>query len=273
MLGSALSGMPLWGLAIAIVGGFVGVAVGGLALTRRWMRRCENPPNDLAGFVYAVVGVVYAVLLGLSALGAYEHFNEVEHLANREANAVGNLYRDLEGYPAPLRERLQGQLRQYVHLVIEDELPALREGHGATAARDVVDRLVSDWVTVEPRGEGHKLLHGQALQGLNAFLALRRERLQEGQAGLHPIVWFVLLAGAGLTIGFTYLFWAESHQLHGVMVGMLAAMLGLAVFWLAAMDLPLRGPLSISTDGFLDVRAMIDRGPNPAEARSEAAPP
>lgn len=273
MLGSALSGVPLWGMAIAIVGGFVGLAVGGLVLTRRWMRRCENPPNDLAGFVYAVVGVSYAVLLGLSAVAAYEHFSEVEHLANREANAVGDLYRDLEGYPSPLRERLQGQLRQYVHLVIEDELPALRHAEEATAARDVVDGLVTAWVTVEPRSEGHKLLHGQALQELNTFLSLRRARLQEGQAGLHPVVWFVLLAGAGLTIGFTYLFWAESHQLHGLMVGMLAAMLGLAVFWLAAMDHPLRGPLSISTDGFLDVRAMIDRGPNPSDPRSEAAAP
>jgi tryptophan-rich sensory protein len=273
MLGSTLTWVPLWGMAIAIVGGFIGLAVGGLVLTRRWMRRCENPPNDLAGFVYAVVGVVYAVLLGLSALAAYEHFSEVEHLANREANAVGNLYRDLEGYPGPLRERLQGQLRQYVHLVTEDELPALRHGQAATAARDVVDRLVSDWVTVEPRTEGHKLLHGQALQGLNAFLELRRARLQEGQVGLHPIVWFVLLAGAGLTIGFTYLFWAESHQLHGLMVGMLAAMLGLAVFWLAAMDHPLQGPLSISTDGFVDVREMIDRGPNPPDTRPATTNP
>lgn len=267
MVSSALTWLPLWAMAIAIVGGMVGLAVGGLVLTRRWMRRCQNPPNDLAGFVYAVVGVSYAVLLGLSAVAAYEHFNEVEHLASREANAVGDLYRDLEGYPSPLRERLQGQLRQYVHLVIEDELPALRHAQEATAASDVVDGLVTAWVTVEPGSEGHKLLHSQALQELNTFLSLRRTRLQEGQAGLHPVVWFVLLAGASLTIGFTYLFWAESHQLHGVMVGMLAAMLGLAVFWLAAMDRPLMGPLSISVDGYVDVRELIDRGPNPPESR------
>lgn len=265
MVSSALTWLPLWAMAIAIVGGIVGLAVGGLVLTRRWMRRCKNPPNDLAGFVYAVIGVSYAVLLGLSAVAAYEHFSEVEHLANREANAVGDLYRDLEGYPSPLRERLQGQLRQYVHLVIADELPALRHAQEATAAGDVVDGLVTAWVRVEPRSEGHKLLHAQALRELNTFLSLRRERLQEGQAGLHPVVWFVLLAGAGLTIGFTYLFWAESHQLHGVMVGMIAAMLGLAVFWLAAMDRPLQGPLSISVDGFVDVREMIDRGHHPVD--------
>lgn len=31
------------------------------------------------------------------------------------------------------------------------------------------------------------------------------------------------------------------------------------VFWMAAMDYPLLGPLSISTDSFTDVRALIDR--------------
>ena len=259
MWNEALTRLPLWLLGLGIVGGFVAASVGGLVLTRRWMRRCERPPNDLAGFVYAVVGVTYAVLLGLSALAAYEHFSEVERTMNAEANALGDLFRDLEGYPEPARGQLQGIVRRYVHTVIEEELPALRHAEETVGARDMVDRLVIAWVSFEPRTEGQKALHGQALAELNTFLALRRSRLQEGQSGLHPVVWFVLLAGSGLTVGFTYLFWAESHQLHALMVASLAATLGLAVFWIAAMDHPLWGPQTISTEGYVDVRALIDR--------------
>jgi hypothetical protein len=259
MMQEWLATLPLWIWGLAIVGGFIGTAVGGFALTRRWMAHYPEHPNDLAGFVYAVVGVTYAVLIGMSALAAYERYNSVEHTASLEANTVADLYRDLEGYPSPTQEQLQRQLQAYVHAVLDSELPDLRRGRPSPTTSQLVDQLVVQWVAFEPKTEGQKILHAEALRRFNRFLELRRERLQEGNAGLHPVIWFVLLSGAALTIGFTYLFWAESHQLHGMMVGFLAGVVGLIVFWMAAMDYPLRGPLSISTDSFEDVRTTIDR--------------
>jgi hypothetical protein len=49
-----------------LVFSFVALAVGGLVLVQRLVpieRRQEH--NDVAGFIYAVLGVAYAVLLGL----------------------------------------------------------------------------------------------------------------------------------------------------------------------------------------------------------------
>jgi hypothetical protein len=258
-MNEALTRMPLWLLGLLVVGAFMAAAVGGLAVTRRWMRPYREVPNDLAGFVFAVVGVSYAVVLGLSALTAYEHFSEVERTMALEANAVGDLYRDLEGYPAATREPLQGLLGEYVRVVIGTELPALRRAEERDDAARVVDRLVVRWVAHEPRTEGQKALHAEALSQLNRFLSLRSQRLADGQAGLHPVVWGVLLAGAGFTIGFTYLFWGERHQLHGLMVACLAGTIGLVVFWMIAMDRPLWGPLVVSDDDFERVSRTIDR--------------
>jgi hypothetical protein len=258
-----LTEMPLWALAVLIIGCFVGLSVAGLAITRTWVGRSTVHPNDLAGFVYAVVGVTYAVLLGMSALTAYERFRDVENTAALEANTIASLYRDLEGYPEPDRTRLQRRLHRYIHDVVEIELPRLR--HARPEPPEVVslvDQVVIDWVTFEPTTKGQEALHAEALRQLNTFLTLRRSRLQEGEAGLHPVIWFVLLSGAVLTIGFTYLFWAESRRMHGLMVGFLAGVLGLIVFWMAAMDYPLLGPLSISTDSFTGARDTIDHVSN-----------
>jgi Protein of unknown function (DUF4239) len=255
----ALTHVPLWLLGIIVVGGVMGFSVGGLALTRRWMSHYRQLPNDLAGFVFAVVGVCYAVLLGMSALSAYDRFTDVERMLAMEASAAGDLYRDLEGYPEPTRSQLQAGLRDYVALVNEEELPALSRGHEITGTGLLVDRLVTGWVTFEPRTEAQKILHAQALSELNQFLALRRERLSSGQVGLHPVIWMVLLGGAAFTIGFTYLFWAESHQMHGMMVASLSGVIGLAVFWMVAMDTPLWGPMTVSADEFERVRLTMER--------------
>ncbi|MNS84383.1 hypothetical protein D3C72_1182070 [compost metagenome] len=123
-------------------------------------------------------------------------------------------------------------------------------------------------MALEPRTEGQKALHAEALGQLNRFLSLRSQRLADGQSGLHPVVWGVLLAGAGFTIGFTYLFWGERHQLHGLMVACLAGTIGLVVFWMIAMDRPLCGPLVVSDDDFERVSRTIDRlGVVPPDAR------
>ena len=51
----------LWIIAVAMV-----VAVGGLLLVQRlYSTERRKQANDVAGFIYAVLGVAYAVLLGL----------------------------------------------------------------------------------------------------------------------------------------------------------------------------------------------------------------
>jgi CDP-diglyceride synthetase len=256
---NAWTAMPLWALGLVVVGLAMGVGVAGLAVTRRWMRAYRSVPNDLAGFVFAVVGVCYAVLFGMSALSAYEQYKEADRTLALEAHAVGDLYRDLEGYPRPPRDRLQGLLAAYVHTTLNEELPALRAGSKVDDTGRLVDPLVLEWVAFEPRTAGQQALHAQALAEINRFLTLRRERQHHGQSGLHPVIWVVLLGGAWLTIGFTYLFWAESHQLHGLMVACLAGVIGLVVFWILAMDRPLQGPLAVTPDGFVQVESTIRR--------------
>ena len=45
-------------------------------------------------------------------------------VVSTEAAAVASLFRDLDGYPQPLRDRLETLLRDYTRLVIDKEWPA-----------------------------------------------------------------------------------------------------------------------------------------------------
>jgi hypothetical protein len=64
---------PLGGLfwSLLVVGGIPLLAVAGALLVRRWATvEVLERHNEVAGFVYAVIGVVYAVLLGTVRPGA-----------------------------------------------------------------------------------------------------------------------------------------------------------------------------------------------------------
>jgi hypothetical protein len=61
-------------------------------IVRRWVAvEVLERHNEVAGFIYAVIGVVYAVLLGFTAIIVWERFNQAQAIAvltNGRMNAL-----------------------------------------------------------------------------------------------------------------------------------------------------------------------------------------
>jgi Na+/proline symporter len=78
------------------------IAAGGLVLVQRLFsteRRRQN--NDVAGFIYAVVGVAYAVLLGLMLVAVWEQWSAAQAVASDEANELAGIFRSAHQLPQP----------------------------------------------------------------------------------------------------------------------------------------------------------------------------
>jgi hypothetical protein len=68
-------------------------AVGGLVLVQRLVStELRKGHNEVAGFIYAVLGVAYAVLLGLMVVAVWEDWQAANATANDEANEVAEIY-------------------------------------------------------------------------------------------------------------------------------------------------------------------------------------
>ena len=110
--------LPNWLFGVLTVSLFVGFGVAGLFLTRGWMRRLhrvENGHNDIVGFYMAGVTVLYAVSIGLLAIGAWATYTDVQSKVDHEAAALAGLYRDISAYPEPERSIMPVS---YTHLTL-----------------------------------------------------------------------------------------------------------------------------------------------------------
>jgi hypothetical protein len=79
---------------IVIIVAAVLLALLGLALVRRtipYERLARH--TDVAGYVYAVIGVIYAVILAQVVIAAWQEYQDARIVAEGEANAVLNLAR------------------------------------------------------------------------------------------------------------------------------------------------------------------------------------
>src|SRR5215208_2057314 len=122
-------------MAITVVYGLLVVigaclaAVAGLELVQRLVpaqKRQEH--NDVAGFLYAVIGVVYAVLLALLVIAVWEQFQKANETVESEANAVAEIAWLAHRLPEPEHHELQENARSYAQEVVDQEWPRMEQG-------------------------------------------------------------------------------------------------------------------------------------------------
>ncbi len=86
----------------------VSLAAGGLILVQRLVpNEVRRQHNDVAGFIYAVLGVVYAVLLGLTVVAVWEEWNAAAASADQEASQSAEVFWIADRMPEPEGRRIR----------------------------------------------------------------------------------------------------------------------------------------------------------------------
>jgi heme/copper-type cytochrome/quinol oxidase subunit 2 len=248
-----LESLPVYGSGIIIVGGFVVLTVlVGLAIAKLLPQERRMEHNDLAGFILAVIGVVYAVLLAFVTVTVWERFDGAEARSYVEASDLAAVYRDAGEFAGGAA--IRADLREYARLVAGEEWPAMAHGgqsEKADALIERVDRAVRRLPVANLRDED---LHQQMLASVAEALQDRDIRLSMDATGISSVMWLVLMLGAVVTVAFTYLFGYKHESMRLVMSGSLGLLIGLVLFLTVALDYPFRGGITVGPEAFLDLQ-------------------
>src|SRR5215208_150217 len=99
---------------ILVVGGICLLALAGFELVQRLVPAdSRQRHNDVAGFIYAALGVIYAVLLALVVIAVWEEYQAASETVEQEANAVAEIYWLANRLPEPQGTHLQELARSY----------------------------------------------------------------------------------------------------------------------------------------------------------------
>ena len=244
-----ITGLSL--VAVAIL-----VAVGGLVLVQRLYstdRRKQH--NDVAGFIYAVLGVSYAVLLGLVLIAVWQKWDAAEATTTEEANALAGIFWWAHALPQPEGRHVQELVRSYARVVVKEEWPLMAQGRSSPKAWDTLDELRGTILGLKPTTDAQRTGYGQMryeemLGQLHDLGNARRERLLAAEQGLPTILWVVLILGGVVTVAFTYLFGLENSLVHLLMVAALALIISMSLFTVAALDYPFKGDIRIHPSSY-----------------------
>ena len=245
--------LPLFVSGFGIILGLCGFAIAGLMFVRcRILPRLQVQLEDseFTGAMVQAIMVFYGLALALIAVSVWQTYSDVSKIISEEATAIGALYRDVSGYPEPPRSALRSELHAYVDYVIHQAWPLQARGEVPAGGVENMNRFQATLIAFEPTTDGQKLLHGEALRAYNHMIQARRLRLDAVQTGLPNVLWFVVFAGAIISLSASFFFKVVDARLHGILVVLLAMFIGLVIFMTLALDRPFRGDLGLRPDAY-----------------------
>jgi hypothetical protein len=251
-----------WISGFVFVAAIVGLAIGGMLLVRRSVTLSTlESHNQVAGYIYSVVGVVYAVLLAFIVIIVWQKHTEVQVQVEQEANQLGDLYRNARVFPEEVRTRLQNQIRAYSRIVVEKEWPALAKGETSADAWAAFNQLWRAYQQVEARNDHERLWYAKSLDQLDQLADYRRLRLLSNRAAVPALMWVVLVTTGIITIGFSFFFGAPNSSAQALMTAGLSATIGFVLFLIWDLNGPFSGLVRIEPVAFQQLWSIIDQWP------------
>jgi hypothetical protein len=243
-----LSSLPLWVMIALIVVAPSAAAMVAQVLIRKWVgveRLAKN--NEIAGFKFATVGVIYAVLLAFSVIVVWEKFSAAEAAVADEAGATAALFRYGAG-KEPEALALRTALVNYLNAVVEDEWPAMGREAESPEAQRALNSLYQAAMALNRSAGRSATDMAEVFRQLDNITAARRIRLELATGLVPNVIWIVLFMGALLTVGFTLFFGSENLVAQVSMTGVLSVLVTMGLVVIVSLDHPFTGPVFIHPD-------------------------
>jgi hypothetical protein len=261
-----LSSHSLWLSATLLVGLTTVLAAFGPALVRRCVRLDRLATNnEVAGFKFAVIGVLYAVLMAFAVIVVWEKFKDADALVSQESSAAATIYRLSQGLEPQPRATLRRALTNYLNAVISGDWPAMEEGatSGYSASRNALGGVYAALLSSRASQPPNSVLLLETLRELDTITQARSARLVAAEGVVPSVIWPVLFGGAIITVGFTFFFGTENLRAQMAMTILLSLLVFSQLLIIVTVDYPFTGPIKVEPSALARVLAEFGTAPNP----------
>ncbi|MGC1381101.1 MAG: hypothetical protein WA814_08780 [Candidatus Baltobacteraceae bacterium] len=224
-------------------------------LQRRFKTDVLRRHNDVAGYLFSAVGVLYAVVLGFVVVVVWQKYDNTVSNVEAEVDAAGNLYHVADGFPEALRTQVRNDVRGYANEVIAVEWPLMaRDQPARSNAASLLEDISYRTNTFSPSNARESVIQQAAIRDLELLFDARRQRLVQAVPEVPFVLWFALVAGALAMVAFCYIFGVENRPTQLVMTAILVGLIAILFVVIQEFATPFSGSVSISPDGWVFLR-------------------
>jgi hypothetical protein len=241
--------VPVLG-SVTVVGIALLVSAALVVVARYLPAERREPHNDVLGFVYAVVGVIYAVVLAMVVIGVWDTQDQARTNTYTETDALLQIYWYAHTLPQPVHGQIEDLAKSYTDSVVTTEWPLLARRGSSAVAWTEFTRLRELIVRQQPATLADQARYAQALDAAAQLGNARRERLNQAADGIPVLLWAALLVGALVTVGFAFSFGMRSLTAHLAVVCSITLLLGSLLLLVYELNNPFSGSAGVEPRAF-----------------------
>jgi uncharacterized membrane-anchored protein len=236
---------------VILLGVLVAAGLGVHFVHKHWSHEKRRAHTDVAGFIFAGVAVLYAVMLAFVVIVSWEELGTARANTYDEADQLANVYWESRYLPPPEGPAIANLTRAYAHTVIDTEWPLMNQGESSQKAQDILNQIRDHVFAFQPQTNQQQALFGEAVGNVNQLSAARRHRLTSMDDELPEPLWVALIVGGLITVSFCLLFGLENQAVHIAMVVGIAALVTISLLLIKDMQHPFAGDPHIGPEAFM----------------------
>jgi hypothetical protein len=195
------------------------------------------------------------VILGFMLFTVWTDFRVAEINTNMEASSLVTVSRIGDGLPSPARESIHALGVKYADTTINKDWPMMQMQLDSPASELVLKDM---WkVLAEIKSSNESIGADHLTVALKDLSERRNLRAQEMRDRMPVILWFLLVVGAGVTVGSACLLGNDNKWLHYCQVLALTFVVSVALAAIADIARPFEGAVSVTPSAFVRALEMM----------------
>jgi hypothetical protein len=214
----------------------------------------DEAERDIGEYVTMMVGVFYALIVGLSLVSVWENRDNAEQRVQTEASSLQEVYQLADSLPAPTRQKIQVDATTYAGYVVRTEWPLMDQQKPlGEKGWTLLDDLRSDVTSYTPATSAQNNVASDAIGQLSTLADARRGREAAATDRMPDLLWVGLILGGVLTVSLTFVYGLKQHISHIAMIMGLTALIGFMMILIFNLDNPFNQGLGASSSAFTDL--------------------
>lgn len=248
--------MSQWLALVIAMASVCAVVIAVVVLRQRRITEDDDPSQtpDVIEYMVMMIGVVYAIVLGLAIAGVWEASGQAQTDAQAEAQALHEIKARVQVYPEPVRDKVRADVDAYARFVADHEWPYMKH-HGSLAPRGdaLLDQVRTDVTQFAPKTDLAAQAYQPVVDEVAAADQARTSRGQSAGSTMPGVVWFGLISGALVTVGLIFTLQIRRSPKELLLAGLFSALIAFLLFLIWDLDDPFGGGLAVSADVFRDM--------------------
>ncbi|CAG7629353.1 bestrophin-like domain [Actinacidiphila bryophytorum] len=245
--------MSQWVVLLIAMAAVCAVVVTVVVLRQRRISEDDDPSEtpDVIEYMVMMIGVIYAIVLGLAIAGVWEGMGGAQADVLAETQALHEVKVRVQVYPADVRDKVRADVDAYAAFVADKEWSYMRH-HGELSPRgtELLNQVRTDVTTFDPKSDLAAQAYQPVVDEVAAADTARASRGQSAGSTMPGVVWFGLITGALVTVGLIFTLQIRRSARELLLAGLFSALIAFLLFLIWDLDAPFGSGLAVSSDLF-----------------------